>query len=124
MTLVIDSHRDGFAPGFTVITTYAEPDPTGIAFGVLKLARGESWQRVLEEETAFLLMSGDVTMRAGSAGERFRRASLFDESPSCLHAARGTAHGTQHEARGTARSTRPEARRTGRGTRNEEPGGT
>lgn len=91
MTLVLDSHRDGFPPGFTAVTTYDEPDPTGIAFGVLRLARGETWERVLEEETAFLLMSGDVTMRAGRLSGRFERASLFDESPSCLHAARGAA---------------------------------
>ena len=33
-----------------------------------------------------LLMSGAVRIAAGDRSERFRRGSLFDEGPSCLHA--------------------------------------
>ena len=41
MSTVITQHRDGFAPGFTPITTAGEADAdTGISMGVLRLAAG------------------------------------------------------------------------------------
>jgi 5-deoxy-glucuronate isomerase len=90
MAHVVDSFRRGFGPGYTAVTTYEEADPTGIAFGVLNLAAGESWERTLTEETALLLMSGEVSVTAGDIAARFARASLFDEPPRCVHGASGT----------------------------------
>ena len=90
MSLIVNSFRSGFGPGYTPITTYAEADATGIAFGVLRLAAGERWEKTLDEETALLLMSGQLTVTAADLRARWSRASLFDEAPSCVHAASGT----------------------------------
>jgi 5-deoxy-glucuronate isomerase len=83
----IEQFRAGFPEGYTAVTTVS--DPSGIAFGVLKLRAGEVWQAVPEGETAFLLMSGDVEAMAGGIERGMSRRSLFDESPSALHVAAG-----------------------------------
>src|SRR5262245_6057060 len=83
----IDKFRDGFPQGYSAVTTVSEP--SGIAFGVLKLAAGDVWQTVPDGETAFLLMSGDVEAVAGGTERRMTRQSLFDERPSALHVAAG-----------------------------------
>jgi 5-deoxy-glucuronate isomerase len=75
--------------GYTAVTHAAE-DLTGISFGILKLQAGASHQVTTQAETAFLLMSGVVRLSAGGREERFRRQSLFDEGPSCLHVSAGT----------------------------------
>ena len=57
MDLLISTHREGFAPGYTPVTVANEGgDFTGISFGVLKLAAGETHSATLAVETAFLLM--------------------------------------------------------------------
>lgn len=90
MTLHLTEHRDGFGPGLTEITRLDETeDGTGIAFGVLKLAAGETYERTPRHETAWLLMDGKVTVRLAGQTVAFERGSLFDESPSCLHLAAG-----------------------------------
>ncbi len=92
MTLHLTEHRAGFGPGFTPITTLDEPeDNTGIAFGVLSLEAGETYETTPEHETAWLLMGGKVDVWAGNAGASFERHSLFDESASCLHVSAGQA---------------------------------
>lgn len=114
MTVHLTGNRGGFGPGFTPITRFDEPeDDTGIAFGVLRLNAGES--RVVETacETAWLLMSGKVTLAADNAAPaEAERGSLFDDGPWCLHASAGTrvtltAHAaselTVYETRNTAR---------------------
>jgi 5-deoxy-glucuronate isomerase len=89
MSELITEFRNGFEPGFTAVTR-AESDPTGISFGVLHLRTGEVRAFEPEGETALLLMSGAVRIAAPGVSELVRRASLFDESPSCLHAPAAT----------------------------------
>ncbi len=82
----------GFGPGLTAITRSDDPgNESGIGLAVLRLARGQAWTVTLERETAWLLMNGTVRIRAASIDARMQRASLFDESASCVHAAAGTA---------------------------------
>ncbi len=90
MALHLTQHRKGFGPGYTAITRIGEPeDDTGIALGVLKLVAGEVRDAVAVHETAWLLMEGRVTVEVGGKSHEFGRASLFDESASCLHVAAG-----------------------------------
>lgn len=87
----VTGHRDGFPPGFTAVSRHADPSHgTGLGFGVLKLAAGQRVVTALTNETAWLLMHGAVRIRTGSIDAKFARASLFDESASCLHASAGT----------------------------------
>jgi 5-deoxy-glucuronate isomerase len=86
---LVSAYRSGFPLGYTAVTHAAE-DLTGISFGILKLQAGASHQVTTQAETAFLLMSGVVRLSAGGREERFRRQSLFDEGPSCLHVSAGT----------------------------------
>ena len=78
MTLHLTEHRDGFGPGLTEITRLDETeDGTGIAFGVLKLAAGETHEETPEHETAWLLMAGKVTVEvAGQTVASCRREIL------------------------------------------------
>lgn len=91
MTLHLTQHRAGFGPGLTEITRIGETkDDTGIGFAVLRLAPGDSLETTAATETAWLLMEGRVTVTAGDETAMFERASLFDESSSCIHVAAGT----------------------------------
>jgi 5-deoxy-glucuronate isomerase len=86
----ITGHRQGFPHGFTAVTGLKEREgDTGIAFGVLNLAAGERHEARPGHETAWLLMSGDIEVTAGSETRRLRRRSLFDESASAVHVAAG-----------------------------------
>lgn len=90
MGAFITDHRKGFGPGYTAITTAGDPgDDSGISLGVLKLAAGERYATTAAGETAWLLMSGCANGRLGALAFEMSRASLFDESPSCLHAPDG-----------------------------------
>lgn len=91
MSAFITDHRAGFRRGYTPVTTAGGPgDDSGISMGVLKLAAGERHATVAAGETAWLLMSGRAAGRLGDMRFEMQRASLFDESPSCLHAPSGT----------------------------------
>jgi len=91
MSTVITSHRKGFEPGYTAITTAGEADDgAGISMGVLRLTAGESHTMMPGGETALLLMDGRVEGRVGGIRFELARASLFDESPACLHAPAST----------------------------------
>lgn len=91
MTLHITDNRAGFPMGKTSITRHDEEvDNVAISFDVWKLAASESFEVTLEQETAFLLMSGSVTGTIGDLPFDFQRESLFDESSSCVHASAGT----------------------------------
>jgi len=91
MSTVITSHREGFKDGFTRITTAGEAEAdTGISMGVLRLAAGESHVTTFASETALLLMEGCVRGTLAGQAFEFARASLFDDSPACLHAPAGT----------------------------------
>lgn len=92
MALHLTEHRNGFGPGLTEITQIGEPkDDTGISLAVLKLAAGESHSVIAETETAWLLMHGEVTAEIGGKTAELKRRSLFDESATCVHVARGEA---------------------------------
>ncbi len=90
MTLHVKNFRAGFGMGYTAITRFDEAeDNTGIALGVLKIAAGEKFEQTPEHETAWLLMAGTAEVTAGDLADTFSRASLFDESASCLHVCAG-----------------------------------
>ncbi len=91
MTLHLTAHRDGFAAGLTMITRFDEPeDDTGIAMGVLKLRDGEVHETTTDSESAYLLMSGEAEVTVGNRSATLQRGSLFEGSPSCVHAPTGT----------------------------------
>ena len=127
---MISNYRGGFGPGYTAITIAGEAgDDTGISMGVLQLAAGESHVATLAGETAFLLMDGAIAGSVGGLGFQLSRASLFDDSPACLHAAAGTpveiraedgfrAHRLRLREPGVLRAARvPAGRRRGRASR-------
>jgi len=90
MSIHITEHRSGFGLGETVVTRIGEAeDDTGIAFSVLKLKVGETVTVTPKGETAWLLMSGTLSVAVADQRARFTRASLFDESASCVHVAVG-----------------------------------
>ena len=90
MSLHLTNNRDGFGPGFTRITGFDDAeDNTGIAFGVLQLAVGETWKTTAETETAWLLMHGKANVLVAGASHAFARSSLFDDGPSCIHVSVG-----------------------------------
>src|SRR5262245_55054885 len=86
MAVHLTAHRPGFALGRTAISTFDEPDSTGIALSVWKLRCGERVEETLARETAFLLMSGELELAPSTV---LRRASLFDDLPSALRAGAG-----------------------------------
>ena len=91
MTRHITTYRSGYPLGLTWVTRLNEAaDDTGIAFGVLRLKAGETWQETVPGETAALLMEGRITLRLGNDSRQWQRQSLFDESPRAGHAASGT----------------------------------
>jgi 5-deoxy-glucuronate isomerase len=86
----IASFRDGFEAGFTSVTRLDAPgNPSGISLGVLRLAGGERLTLEAHGETAWLLMDGAVRGVIAGRSFEFARASLFDESASCVHAPSG-----------------------------------
>jgi 5-deoxy-glucuronate isomerase len=88
--LHLTDRRQGFPPGFTAVTRFDDPDePTGLSFGVLRLAAGERSDLETASETAWLLLEGRLGIAAGRERRDFARRSLFDEGPSALHAAAG-----------------------------------
>lgn len=86
MAVHLKAHREGFGKGYTRITARGEAEhDTGIELGVLKLAAGETYEETTADETAFLLMSGDLEVTAGDRAASMSRKSLFDEPPWALH---------------------------------------
>lgn len=87
----ITAHRRGFDRGFTPIARQLDPDnPSRIGIGSWALAAGERSIQKLESETAWLLMNGGVRVTVGNREFALSRQSLFDESPSCVHAPAGS----------------------------------
>lgn len=86
----LSRHRAGFGHGETVITHHDSPqESTGIGLAVLQLAAGERHQGTAAGETAWLLMHGTVRGAIDRVAFDFKRASLFDESASAMHAPAG-----------------------------------
>ncbi|MBL8954713.1 MAG: 5-deoxy-glucuronate isomerase [Myxococcaceae bacterium] len=82
--MLLTGHRDGFGPGFTAVTTL--DDESGIALGVLKLMPGESVREKTENETAWLLISGELE----HGSEKLSRGDPFDDGPAAVHVSAGT----------------------------------
>lgn len=91
MTLHVTSHRSGFGPGETAIVALDDADGAGIGLAVLKLKSGEQRTLTPPHETAWLLMDGALRVQVGNQTAVFERHSLFDELPSAVHAAAGSA---------------------------------
>lgn len=86
MAVHLTNHREGFGPGYTQITSIGEAEhDTGIELGVLKLSAGSIHEEASAIETAWLLMSGEVTFAAAGESGTFTRVSLFDDPPAALH---------------------------------------
>lgn len=91
MTLHITDYRDGFAPGTTNITRHDDAvNNAQITLDVAVLSAGETISLTTEVETAWLLMHGKISGTVGDESFALQRASLFDESSSCLHVSAGT----------------------------------
>src|SRR5688572_15172644 len=91
MTVHLTAPAGGFPPGLSWVTRLDETeDPSGLAFGVLRLAAGERWETVTTDETAWILMAGQVQVRVGNQTAELARESLFDEGPSAIHVPAGT----------------------------------
>src|SRR5688572_10511605 len=90
MAVHLTQHREGFGPGYTQITAIGEAeDDTGIELGVLKLPPSSVIDEVTTIETAWLLISGEVTFTVGGESASFTRVSLFDDPPAALHVGAG-----------------------------------
>ncbi|SDE46503.1 5-deoxy-glucuronate isomerase [Kordiimonas lacus] len=87
----ITDHRDGFRLGHTVITDHRDAaERTGIGVAVWRLKAGERISETFDNEAAWLLMDGEVTISVAGKAYEWSRTSLFDEHPSCLHGPKGT----------------------------------
>ncbi len=78
-----------FPLGYTPLTENKGVFKTGMAFGVLRLRRGETLQVTTEEETLWVLMSGRCRVSVIGGTTMVARASLFDEGPYAVHAGLG-----------------------------------
>ncbi|NLK07827.1 MAG: 5-deoxy-glucuronate isomerase [Firmicutes bacterium] len=75
-----------FKRGYTTVATEDEAHAnTMMDFGFLILEAGETYQEKSPKESAYLLMSGDITFEFASEKVRAKRESLFHENASCLH---------------------------------------
>jgi len=76
----------GFPTGYTPITAIGGAHPDMLMdFGILRLAPGGRHASGAAMERAYLLLDGEVELEWEGGSRRVRRASLFDESPWCLH---------------------------------------
>jgi 5-deoxy-glucuronate isomerase len=89
---LVTRFRGGVPFGHTAITREGETAlDTGIDFGIHRARRGERIEEKDPKETAWLLMDGEAEVRWDGQQAVVRRASLFDEAPTVLHVAGGTA---------------------------------
>lgn len=87
----LTANRAGFGAGVSAITRVDDPaNATGIGLSVLTLRAGENWSGTTQRETAWLLMSGEVAVKAAGLEASMQRQSLYDESASALHVSAGT----------------------------------
>jgi 5-deoxy-glucuronate isomerase len=85
--------RGGLSPGYNALLDHKADALVGLDFGVLKLAKGETWDGGASEglERAALVVSGKGALLLEGAGElAFARASFVDQSPASAHAPAGT----------------------------------
>lgn len=80
-----------FKYGYNPITRMDEAeDNTMMDFGILRLAKGQT-ETMLDDakETAFLLISGEVTLKWQGNEKTIKRNSCFDDDPWVLHVPKG-----------------------------------
>lgn len=82
---LIRDNGDNKAAGLRPVTEF-----DGIRLFLLNVAKGQTEQLSTECETAWLLMHGKLRVTVGGETTQFERASLFDESASCLHVCSGS----------------------------------
>jgi 5-deoxy-glucuronate isomerase len=86
VAVLLTNHRQGFQNGYTQITQWDETiDNTGIRFAIFKQSAGESHMEVTSHETAWLLLQGEVNIKINEETVSFKRHSVFEDAPSCIH---------------------------------------
>ncbi len=86
----------GFPHGSTVISRASEPLDTvdrslGLEFSLERPAAGETRRETPALETAWTLLRGTAELEFASSRVRVQRRNVFDEPPTALHVAAGTA---------------------------------
>ncbi len=87
MSALLQGPRQGYPAGHSVITS--TDDESGVALSVLKLEAAASLTPA--RETAWLLLSGSLDVEVDGKTHALVRRSVFDDSPSAVHVAAGTA---------------------------------
>ena len=83
---------NGFSYGYNPITTVYEHElNTMMDFGMLRIARGMTHVDDTALEKAYLLMSGEVTLKWNDTEVTVKRSNCFDENPWVLHVPSGVA---------------------------------
>ncbi len=80
----LDTHyRNGFPLGISEITK--PDDRTGIAFSVVRMAKGQTHTFVPKGELSLLQLSGDLEVTFEGNRYRNRRENFFEDSPFAVH---------------------------------------
>jgi 5-deoxy-glucuronate isomerase len=85
----VTAHRGGFTLGTTDITRESDDAALGLDFAIVKQRAGDVVDEANAKESAWVLLSGTARVSCGSFEGELKRASLFDERPSVVHAAGG-----------------------------------
>jgi 5-deoxy-glucuronate isomerase len=89
---LVRAYRDGFPHGHTRIVSEDEAvDPVGLDFAIHRLRAGERLEEASPKESVWVLMNGEAEVAFAGEAHAVRRASLFDEAPTALHASAKTA---------------------------------
>ena len=75
--------------GYNAMTTRDSDMMMDIGYQVMDAGEELSFQDP-EQETAFVILSGQAEIRWNGQSEKMHRDSLFDENPYCLHVPRNT----------------------------------
>jgi 5-deoxy-glucuronate isomerase len=75
-----------FNKGYNVITSLDKRDnKTMMDFGILIMDKNQDYTDSEEKERAFLLISGEITLKWGNSCKTVKRDSFLEENPWCLH---------------------------------------
>ncbi len=80
---LLSAHRSGFPTGLTKITTSDDPE-FRLGFAIHKFEAGEH-AHTTSEETAWLLVNGQMKVHLQGQVYELQRSSLFDDLPSAVH---------------------------------------
>jgi 5-deoxy-glucuronate isomerase len=74
-----------------IISEAKKSENTMMNFGILQLEKGQKYKNFYsEEERAFLLLKGQITLLFDNEERVVKRYSYFDEGPICLHVSKNT----------------------------------